>query len=89
MSSNYSNGPAADQPTAALAEEYDLRGVACPLSWAKAKVRLEQLPREALLILRLDDPKGARDLPRAAESEGYAVVEVIRESSEWRILLQK
>lgn len=85
----YSNGPRSDQPTAPLEQEYDLRGVACPLSWARAKVRLEQLPKDGVLVLRLDDPRGARDLPRAAEAQGYAVLDVIQESSEWRILLQK
>jgi TusA-related sulfurtransferase len=51
----------------------DLRGVACPLNWAKAKVRLAALPPGEELVLWLDDPKGARDIPRAAEAEGYAV----------------
>ncbi|HVM94844.1 MAG TPA: sulfurtransferase TusA family protein [Candidatus Acidoferrales bacterium] len=72
-----------------MIEQLDLRGVRCPLSWAKAKVRLEQLERGMLLQLRLDDPKGARDLPKAAEAEGYAVLELERESTEWRIVIQK
>lgn len=72
-----------------MSEQLDLRGVRCPLSWAKAKVHLEQLPVEAVLEIRLDDPKGARDLPRAAEAEGYAVVAVEQQSAEWRIVIQK
>jgi tRNA 2-thiouridine synthesizing protein A len=52
----------------------DLRGVACPLSWAKAKVVLAELAPRALLEIALDDPRGARDLPRAAEAEGHQVV---------------
>lgn len=53
----------------------DLRGVKCPLNWAHAKVRLERMARGEALELTLDDPRGARDIPRAAEAEGYAVVE--------------
>ena len=53
----------------------DLRGVKCPLNWARAKVRLEQMARGEVLELTLDDPRGARDIPGAAEAEGYVVLE--------------
>lgn len=70
-----------------MAERLDLRGVKCPLSWAKTKVRLEELPRGAEVEVLLDDPKGARDLPRAAEAEGYAVIDVEQRASDWRIVI--
>jgi len=72
-----------------MTDALDLRGVRCPLNWAKAKVRLEALPRGAGLELWLDDPKGARDIPRAAEAEGYAVLDVQHDSAIWRIYIQK
>ena len=53
----------------------DLRGVKCPLNWARAKVRLEQMARGEVLDLTLDDPRGARDIPGAAEAEGYVILE--------------
>jgi tRNA 2-thiouridine synthesizing protein A len=52
----------------------DLRGIKCPLNWAHAKVRLEQMERGQILELILDDPRGARDIPRAAEAEGYSML---------------
>lgn len=55
--------------------QLDLRGVKCPLNWARAKVRLEQMARGQVLELTLDDPRGARDIPGAAEAEGYVVLE--------------
>ena len=66
----------------------DLRGVRCPLNWARAKVRLETLPRGAELELILDDPKGVRDIPRAAEAEGYAVIEVEQRTRDWRLVIR-
>jgi TusA-related sulfurtransferase len=54
----------------------DLRGIKCPLNWAHAKVRLERMARGEILELTLDDPRASRDIPRAAEAEGYAVLEV-------------
>ena len=65
--------------------ELDLRGVPCPLSWAKTKVRLETLQRGAVLTVWLDDPKGVRDVPRAAEAEGYAVDEPLEQGGAWRL----
>lgn len=53
----------------------DLRGVKCPLNWAHTKVRLERMAPGETLEVTLDDPRGARDIPRAAEAEGYAIVE--------------
>ena len=51
----------------------DLRGVRCPLNWAKARVQLEQMQPGAQLVLLLDDPRAVRDLPRAAEACGYVL----------------
>ena len=74
-------------------EHLDLRGVKCPLNWAKAKVRLEYLDQGDQLALVIDDPKGRRDIPRAAEAEGYAIVEIEDAESDtpqqWRLVIEK
>lgn len=66
----------------------DLRGVACPLSWAKAKVVLAELAPCDLLEIALDDPRGARDLPRAAEAEGHHVVATHAGDAGWVIVIE-
>jgi TusA-related sulfurtransferase len=71
------------------AAEVNLRGVPCPLNWAKAKVRLEALPRGAALAFLVDDPRSVRDMPRAAEAEGYAVLSIEELGDAWRIVLEK
>jgi TusA-related sulfurtransferase len=67
----------------------DLRGVECPLNWAHAKVRLEQMASGERLNLVIDDPRGARDIPRAAEAEGYAVIEIAPTGDSWLVLIEK
>jgi TusA-related sulfurtransferase len=67
----------------------DLRGIKCPLNWAHAKVRLEAMARGDVLDLLVNDPRGARDIPRAAEAEGFAVLEVIATGSAWRVRIEK
>lgn len=69
--------------------ELDLVGIRCPLNWAKAKVRLERLEPEQAVVLWIDDPRGVRDIPRAAEAEGYDVVTVEPHGERWRIVIQR
>jgi TusA-related sulfurtransferase len=54
----------------------DLRGVSCPLNWARAKARLETMARGERLAVLVDDSRAVRDIPGAAEMEGCAVIEV-------------
>jgi TusA-related sulfurtransferase len=70
-------------------EEMSLLGVRCPLNWARAKVRLEELPRGARLELLVDDPRAVRDIPRAAEMHGYAVLDVRADGDAWRIEIER
>ncbi len=68
----------------------DLRGVPCPLSWARARVRLECLAPGTLVDILLDDARGVRDLPRAAEAAGHHVsgIEALEATRGWRIHLE-
>jgi TusA-related sulfurtransferase len=66
----------------------DLRGVPCPLSWARARVRLEALAGGTEVEILLDEARGARDLPRAAEAAGHHVVGVDDAGGTWRVLIE-
>ena len=68
--------------------ELNLVGIKCPLNWAKAKVRLAGLSRGDLLDLVVDDAAAVRDIPRAAEAEGHAIVEVRANGPYWRIVIE-
>ena len=70
-------------------EHINLYGVKCPLNWAKAKVRLEDLERGEILEVLINDPKGRRDIPRAAEAEGYAIVAIDEIEGGWKIAIEK
>lgn len=69
-------------------ERLDLRGVRCPLSWARAKVRLDAMATGEELELVLDDPQGATDIPRAAEASGHHVAAVVDGPPVWRIVIE-
>ena len=67
----------------------DLRGVKCPLNWARAKVRLENMAPGEVLELTLDDPRGARDIPAAAEAEGYAILESTTQNGLYHLTIER
>ncbi len=67
----------------------ELIGVPCPLNWARAKARLETMDVGERLEMVTDDPRAARDVPIAAESEGYAVIEVVESERLVRILIER
>lgn len=69
-------------------ERLDLRGVKCPLSWARARVRLEAMSTGEELELLLDDPQGAADVPRAAEAAGHHIAAVVQDGPLWRITIE-
>jgi TusA-related sulfurtransferase len=72
----------------ASSHEFDLRGVRCPVTWARAKVRLETLKRGTEVTLVVDDPQSVRDVPRAAEASGHHVIGVEADGGWWRIVLE-
>ena len=66
-----------------------LRGVRCPVNWARAKVRLEEMAIGSRLALVVDDARAVRDIPRAAEAHGYAVLEDADLGDGWRIEIER
>jgi len=54
----------------------DLRGVACPLNFVKAKLELEKLETGAILGVLLDEGEPARNVPESFTEQGQEVIEV-------------
>jgi TusA-related sulfurtransferase len=76
---------------AAMAEcaaQLDLRGVKCPLNWARARVVLDELRPGDRLALLLDDPRAVRDIPVAAEACGFAPEEPEALDGHWRLVVE-
>ena len=67
----------------------DARGLRCPVNWARAKATLEEVSAGTLVEVLVDDPRSERDLPVAAEAEGYAVLEIEGCPTHLRILIEK
>lgn len=60
------------QPDAQL----DLRGVPCPLSFVRTKLRLEKMPPSALLEVWLDPGEPIEQVPDSLKMAGYDVEQI-------------
>ena len=47
------------------------------------------MKRGERIELLIDDPRGARDIPRAAEAEGYSIIDIGATGGTWRIRIEK
>jgi len=56
-------------------ERLDLRGLLCPLTWAKTKYALEKLRRGGELLVVLDHRPAVPDIRRNAEELGHEVLD--------------
>ncbi len=67
----------------------DLRGEICPMNWVRTKLRLEELdPGEPLEVL-LDEGEPVQNVPRSARSEGHRILNLKREGSYYRVLIER
>lgn len=56
------------------ATQLDLRGLLCPLTWAKTRYALSRLPAGGVLEVQLDHRPAVPDLKRNAEELGHEVL---------------
>jgi tRNA 2-thiouridine synthesizing protein A len=71
-------------------ERLDLRGLLCPLTWAKTKYALSGLAAGAELLVVLDHRPAVPDIRRNAEELGHEVVSTSeRLPGTWEMILRK
>ena len=82
---NFTVEPVAQEPDESPAEQdgspesarsIDLRGVACPMNFVKAKIALEQIDVGEVLEVLLDAGQPARNAPASFAEQGQEVLEV-------------
>jgi sulfite reductase (ferredoxin) len=67
----------------------DLRGVACPMNFVKAKIVLDGMAAGQRLAILLDDGAPITNVPRSIQSEGHKVLEQMRKGDHWLLLIEK
>lgn len=71
-------------------EELDLRGVACPMNFVKAKLKLETMSVGQALAIVLDDGEPIQNVPASFKNEGQAIESMTDlENGRWRVIVRK
>jgi tRNA 2-thiouridine synthesizing protein A len=68
-------------------ERIDLRGVPCPLSFVKAKLRLERIQSGQLLELWLDQGEPVEQVPNSLSVDGHKILSLIEHEDNFFTLL--
>ena len=67
----------------------DLRGVGCPINFARTKVQLTAMKSGEILEILLDDGPPINNVPRSVKNEGHVVLKKERIGEHWSVLIQK
>ena len=68
-------------------EHIDLRGVPCPLSFVKAKLRIERIQSGQLLELWLDQGEPVEQVPNSLSVDGHKILSLIEHEDKFFTLL--
>lgn len=75
---------------AAITAELDLRGVACPMNFVKAKLKLETMNIGETLAIILDDGEPIRNVPASFKAENQDVGDITNlGNGHWRVVVRK
>lgn len=67
----------------------DLRGVACPLNFVKAKIELEKIEVDDVLDVLLDEGQSVRNVPASFTNQGQEVMEVKGTGDHYRVKVRR
>ncbi|WP_243370017.1 sulfurtransferase TusA family protein [Geotalea sp. SG265] len=67
----------------------DLRGVACPTNFVKAKLALEMLDEGDTVEFLLDDGEPVKNVPRSLKGEGHKLLGLKQVDDHYVLTLEK
>lgn len=72
-----------------MTHELDIRGLICPLTWARVRLELSRLAPGDVLQITLDHRPAVPDIRRNAEALGHDVLSAVEDApGVWRIELE-
>lgn len=71
------------------AQEYDLRGVKCPMNFVKTKMVLSTKKSGEVLDVLLDSGSPVENVPNSVKNEGHKIESIAKEGEHWRVRIIK
>lgn len=57
-------------------EQVDITDVACPVTFVKAKVALEEMDEGQVLAVKMNDGEPVQNVPRSIKEEGHQILKL-------------
>ncbi len=70
-------------------EILNLEGVACPINFVRAKLKLEEMEPGKVLEVIIDDGEPVKNVPRAVKEDGHRILGIERLNNKWKLLVRK
>ncbi len=70
-------------------KKLDLKGVSCPMNFVKTKVALEELEKDDLLEVILEEGDAILNVPRSVKDEGHQIVKVENMGTSFKVIIKK
>ncbi|WP_233707710.1 sulfurtransferase TusA family protein [Helicobacter aurati] len=86
---NYTDNTQCSKADSMSARCKDLRGVACPINFVRAKQELSLMQSGEVLEILLDNGEPIENVPLSLQSEGHKVLLQTQEDTFWRVKIQK
>ncbi|MGK9475652.1 sulfurtransferase TusA family protein [Melioribacter sp. OK-6-Me] len=68
----------------------DLSGVACPINYLKAKLKLEEIQAGEYLEIILDDGQPIKNVPLSLQQDGHEITKKEKfNENQWKIIVKK
>ncbi|MDO8603730.1 MAG: sulfurtransferase TusA family protein [Candidatus Omnitrophota bacterium] len=67
----------------------DLKGVACPSNFVRAKLRLEDMQKDEILEIIIDDGEPIKNVPRSIKEEGHQILKAEKVDNYWKLVIKK
>ena len=74
----------------AIDETVDITDKACPLTFVKAKVALEELDDGEVIAIRMNDGEPVQNVPRSVKEEGHQILKLVdNEDGTYNLIVRK
>ena len=72
-----------------IVDSLDLKGVACPFNYVRAKIRLETMDVGQLLEITIDDGEPIENVPKSLTNDGHDITDTKKIGQHYRLVIRK
>lgn len=72
-----------------IIERIDITADICPMTFVKTRLKLDKMKPGEILEVTLCDGEPLSNLPKSVTQEGHKVLEIIKENSHYKVVIER